>query len=318
MRQYDFIKNRRIFYFVSIGLFIVFLISFFVNGLILDVSFKGGTRMVIQTQQEIDPNQAGQLVEQVLGGKKVSASVTKTYAGDTNTTVTMLRLDVASRDPLTTEEEEAVREVLKANFPVILDSKLNEVSSIKASIGAETLEKGLLAVVISSVIILFYVAWRFSIMSGMSAAVCAIIALIHDCIMMFGVYILFQIPFNDIFIAAILTIIGYSVNDTIVLYDRIRENAGLMKKADHATIVNVSIWQTLSRTINTAVTTLICVLILYVFSTINNIGSLKDFSLSLVVGVITGCYSSIFIAAPLWWAWRNKRLQAKLAAKGQA
>jgi len=315
MTQFDFVKNRKIFYIISLCLFAVILVSFFINGIVLDVTFKGGTRMLFELQQDIDPNDAGALVEQSLSGKKVNASITKTYAGGAEQNTTMLRLDVAGDEPLTAEEEQKVREVLKANYPVNLESKLNQQSSINPSFGREMLEKGLTAVLISTVLILFYVAWRFSIMSGMSAAVCSVIALIHDCIMMVGTFIIFKLPFNDIFIASILTIIGYSINDTIVLYDRIRENSSIMKKADHATIVNVSTWQTLSRSINTAVTTLISVLILYIFAAANNIGSLKDFGLSLVVGVITGCYSSVFIAAPLWYGWREKRLKTKLAAK---
>lgn len=307
MRQYDFVKNKKYAFAFSISLFIIFAIMLVINGVTLDIGFKGGTRMMIETVGTVDPNQAGAMVEEAIG-KKVSASITKTYNVESNQASTeMLRIDIAGNEPLTRVEEDTVKDLIGKNFSVKLDSPKNENASITPTIGRETLEKGILAVVISSVLILFYVAWRFSILSGFSAAVCAIIALIHDTGVMFGVYIAFKLPLNDIFIATILTVIGYSMNDTVVVYDRIRENTNLMKKADLGSIVNVSIHQSLSRSINTMVTTLICVVVLLVFSTMNNIGSLRDFSFSLLLGVITGVYSTIFIASPLWLVWKQRK-----------
>lgn len=302
-----------IFIAISSALLVIFLALFIMNGIVLDVSFRGGTRMSIECEQKIDANAAGVLLEKALN-KKVNASLMETYSSDsTAAKIIMLRIDVASKDPLTDVEEKLVRDTLKENYPVKLDSNKNEVVSITASIGRETLEKGLLAVLISSLLILFYVAWRFSIMSGFSAAICAVIALLHDVGMMLGVYVIFRMPFNDVFIAAILTVIGYSINDTIIIYDRIRENSNNMKKSSMGSIVNASIWQTLSRSINTMLTTLISIVVLYIFSAINSIPSLKDFSFSLMIGVTAGGYSSIFIAATLWLMWRENRIKAKLA-----
>ena len=316
MTRFDFVKYRKVFFSISAVLLLTFLVLFIINGAVLDVTFRGGTRMSIECREMVDANLAAVKLEEVLG-KKVSTSVMETVSGGQGTTkkTIMLRIDVASQTPLTPDEEQLVEDTLiKAGFPVIPDSPNNQVASIEPSIGKETLSKGLLAVAISSVLILIYVAWRFSIMSGLSAAVCAVIALIHDCAVMLGVYVAFRIPFNDVFIAAILTIIGYSINDTIIIYDRIRENAKIMQKSDMETIVNTSIWQTLSRTINTTLTTLISVVVLYIFAAANNIGSLKDFSLSLIVGCIAGTYSSVFIAANLWVWWRTIRLKAKPAS----
>ncbi len=314
MTKFDFVKNRKIFFTISIVILLVFLALFFVNGVVLDITFRGGTRMSLECEQMVDANLAGVLLEQTLN-KKASTSVMETVSGSQGATKSiMLRIDVASDTPLTPSEEQLVKDTLvNEGFPVILDSPNNEVASIEPSIGRETLRKGLLAVLISSVLILIYLAWRFSIMSGISAAACAIIALLHDCAIMLGVYVAFRIPFNDVFIAAILTIIGYSINDTIIIYDRIRENANIMQKSDMATIVNVSIWQTLSRTVNTTVTTLIAVVTLFIFAAVNNITSIKDFSLSLIVGCIAGSYSSVFIAANLWHWWRSTRMKSKTA-----
>ena len=315
MKQFEFIKNKKYFFGFSIALFVFFAIMLIINGIAMDINYKGGTRMTIEATEGIDPNAVGSLIASELN-KEVTASVMKSYDSEANNlSITMIRIDIAGNQPLTAEEEDRVKEVLSSNFDVKLDSNKNEVMSISPIIGQETLEQGLWAVVISSGLILLYVAWRFSIISGFSAAVCAIIALIHDIGVMFGVYITFKMPLNDIFIACVLTIIGYSINDTVVIYDRIRENTTLMKKAGLEDIVNTSINQTMSRSINTMMTTLICVVVLYVFSTMNNIGSLKDFSFSLLIGIVTGCYSTIFIASPLWVVWMKykQRLMAKKA-----
>ncbi|MGI6085748.1 MAG: protein translocase subunit SecF [Acetivibrionales bacterium] len=307
MKRYDFVKNRKYAFIFSIALFIFFGMMYAINGIKLDINFKGGTRMMIEIVSEVDPNKAADVVKRTVG-KEVSASVMETYGGDAEgKKIKMLRLDIVGNEPLTAEEEEKVKQALEQNFEVILNSPKNENVSITPIIGRQELKRGIFAVAISVTLILLYVAWRFSILSGFSAAVCAILALFHDVGVMFGVYITMGIPLNDIFIATVLTVIGYSINDTVIIYDRIRENTGLMKKSDLGSIVNVSIHQSLSRSINTMVTTLICIAVLFIFSAVNNIDSLKDFSFSLLLGVITGVYSTVFIASPLWLIWKEKK-----------
>lgn len=312
MKQFDFIKTRKYFFAFTICLFTFFAVMLIINGITLDINFKGGTRMSIETAGEVDPNKAGSLVEQAIG-KKANASVMETYSADAGQATTkMLRIDIAGNQPLTREEEAKVKDTLSQKFDLKLDSNKNENVSITPNIGREALNKGILAVVISVVLILFYVAWRFAVLSGFSAAICAIIALIHDVGIMFGVYITFNLPLNDIFIATVLTVIGYSMNDTVIIYDRIRENTGLMKKSNLSSIVNVSIHQSMTRTINTMMTTLICIAALLIFSASNNIGSLVDFSFSLFIGVVSGVYSTLFIATQLWVLWKERKLRVDL------
>lgn len=314
MKRYSFIKNRKYAFAFSIALFIFFGIMLVINGIALDINFKGGTRIMIETIDEVDPNKAENLVENAIG-KDITASVMKTYSSNDeaeNRTVNMLRIDIAGNEPLTSEEENKVKEIISQNFNVVLNSPHNENVSITPTIGKESLRRGILAVVISSVLILLYVTWRFSTIGGFSAATCGILALLHDVGVMFGVYIALKIPLNDIFVATVLTVIGYSINDTVIIYDRIRENTKLMSKSDLGSIADVSIHQSLSRSINTLVTTLIAVVILLVFSATNNISSLTNFSFSLLIGVIAGAYSSIFIAAPIWVYWNEKRQKAAL------
>jgi len=301
MKQFDILKIRKYGFMFSTLLLVALLILFFVQGLVLDISFQGGTRITFETTAAVSAEDAA-LVAREATGKEINGSITKTYNAEDNAKqIEMLRLDVAGSEPLTEAEVAEVRTAISEKFPIKLDSSRNETVSITPTIGRETLQRGVLAVIISSMLILFYVAWRFAIMSGFSAAFTAVLALVHDAMVIFGVYIVFRLPLNDGFIAAILTVAGFSINDTIIMYDRIRENSTIMRKQPMYDIVNTSVKQTLSRSINTTVTVLLCLLSLYIFSAINNIGSLKDFSLSLTIGIISGTYSSIFIAIPLWY-----------------
>ena len=153
------------------------------------------------------------------------------------------------------------------------------------------------------VLILVYIWFRFKL----AYAVAAIIALIHDVSFMLGVIGTFQLEVSTGTIAAVLTIIGYSLNDTIVIFDRIRENVGLMRESDLVTVIDTSISQSLSRTLMTSLTTLIAVLALFVFGT----GMIKEFSFNLIVGIVVGTYSSIFIASPIFLGWVNQSKKRK-------
>jgi preprotein translocase subunit SecF len=119
-------------------------------------------------------------------------------------------------------------------------------------------------------------------------------------------------------VAAMLTIIGYSINDTVIIYDRVRENMKIYRKMPIRELVNKSVLQTISRSINTSITTLIAIMTLYVFSVIYNIESIKEFSLPMVVGIISGTYSTIFIASPLYMLWQERKLKKKAAARKPA
>ena len=161
------------------------------------------------------------------------------------------------------------------------------------------------SVLVAVVLMLIYITIRFELLTGISA----VLALCHDMIVMLSVYLVFQIPVNTSFIAALLTILGYSINATIVVFDRVRENSKFLKKETFANIVNKSIWQTMARSINTSVTTLIVLVTLYILG----VPSIKEFAFPLIVGVICGCYSSVFIAGQFWVLLKGKG--AKVVAK---
>ena len=142
----------------------------------------------------------------------------------------------------------------------------------------------------------------------------ALLALLHDCLIVFFAFVLFKMPLNDNFIAVLLTIIGFSVNDTIIIYDRIRENKITAKhKMPIEELVNKSITQSLTRSINTGGTTFLAVAIIYIFATIFGIDSIKSFALPLSIGLVSGCYSTICIAGPLWVMWQKHKEKKKHA-----
>jgi len=305
MKRLNVIKNQNIFFLISVVIIAIGLLFLVFGGLNLDIQFSGGTRILIETNGEVDSNKAEELVEKAIG-KSVTAQTQKTNnPASENEVIYMLRLDIASEETLSTEERDLVVDLITENFDV-KEGGNQEMLSVEPSIGRETLLNGLKAVVIASVLIILYVTWRFSSMHGFAAAITAIIALLHDVAITFALYPVFKYPLGEVFITAALTIIGYSLNNTIVIYDRIRENIRIMKKSTLDDIVNSSINQSLSRTINSTVTTLIAVVVLYISASISNISSLKEFSLPLIVGLIAGTYSSLFIASPLWLIWRRK------------
>ena len=178
-----------------------------------------------------------------------------------------------------------------------------------------TLIACMVAVALASILMLVYVAFRFRKIGGWSAGLMALIALMNDCLVSYFVFVIFRIPLDDNFVAVILTILGYSLNDTIVVYDRIRENRRLLgPKSDLATVVNLSLNQSFTRTLNTSVATFMAVCCVTVVALIYQLDSILSFSVPMMFGVVSGFYTSVFLASPLWVGMRTamaKRNAAK-------
>jgi len=304
MRKFEVVKNKNKFFLLSAVIIALGIIFYFINGLQLDVEYKGGTRILIEMNSEVDANEADTVVEKALG-KSVTTQSLKTYnPDDEDNTIYMLRFDIASDQTLNDEERSLVYDVVAQNFDV-KENGNHDMLSVSPTIGRETLMNGLKACLVASILIILYLTCRFSALSGFSAAITALIALIHDVAVVFSMYTIFRLPVSEVFITAVLTILGYSLNNTIVIYDRVRENSKIMRKQALDEIVDTSINQSFARTINTTITTLISVVCLYIFAAVNNISSLMDFSLPLIVGFVAGTYSSLFISSPLWMIWRK-------------
>ena len=166
----------------------------------------------------------------------------------------------------------------------------------------------MVAVLLAFIVTIVYIAFRFKRISGWSAGVFAIIGLIHDIIMVFGAFVIFGYEINANFMAVVLTILGYSINDTIVVYDRIRENKKTLGRSVPVDeLVNISITQSITRTINTSITTITAMLCVSIVATIFGITSILSFSTPLILGMISGCYSTICICCPLWVMWQKKK-----------
>lgn len=311
MKQINIVKHQKKFFLISLAVIAVGMIFYIVRGVPLDIQFSGGTRIMIEMNGEVDANKAEDLVEEALG-KSVTAQIQKTNnPGSDDEVIYMLRLDIASEETLTADERDKVVKIISENFDV-KEGGNQEMLSVEPNIGRETMLNGIKAVLIAGVIIILYVTWRFSAIHGLAAAITAVIALIHDILVTFSLYPVLQFPLGEEFISAVLTIIGYSLNDTIIIYDRIRENTKLMRKNTLDEIVNTSINQSMTRTLNTSGTTLITLITLFIFASVNNINSLVEFSLPLIVGFIAGVYSTIFIASPLWLIWRKRSMMKSL------
>lgn len=311
----DIMNKRYYFFALSIIVILAGFIGFLVNGLQLDIQFQGGT--IVKVQMPDDSFDTA-LIENTVGNainKKVTAQKLQTYsAKNEDGKIDLLELKVSSEDTLSDTELNKVFDVLSSDFNVAEDAE-KDVQSVQPFIGREMMKNALLAALIAFVLIILYVWRRFSVISGLSAAIMAVVALIHDVAVMFSLYAIFKIPVNESFVAAVLTILGYSINDTIIIYDRIRENSRFTRKADVFELVNKSVNETLGRSINTLLSTLISVVVVYIFASANNIQSLKNFALPLMVGLISGGYSSIFIAGPLWAMWKNRQMVRKIPAK---
>jgi preprotein translocase subunit SecF len=313
--------NKRYYFFIlSALIFIAGLVSYFVWGFKLDIQFEGGTIIEMRANkdtftsanvQEITGKVAS-LVQDTVGKP---SSVQKSTAYDTTGSkgnYDVIKISIGSKDTLTNDELSKVKAAVIKELKLDANNATINEESVEPFIGKEISQNAVKAVLIAFVLIILYVWLRFKIMSGPSAGVFAVVGVLHDLLVMFSVYLIFQIPINESFIAAMLTVVGYSMNDTIIIYDRIRENSRLLKKVPLPTLVNDSIMQTLNRSINTVVTSLIAITTVYVFSKVNGIASMEEFSFPLIVGIATGCYSSIFIASPLWVMWKESQKKSKV------
>lgn len=311
----DLMGKKNYFFGLSILIFIVGIVGIFVNGIVLDIQFQGGTIMQIEMPDDTFSTERAEAIVMETIGKQATVMKSSTYNAENEAdNIDLMVLNIASSETLNDAERLKVMDALRAEFNIAENANVN-VNSVEPFIGNEFKRNALSAILVSSILIIIYVWIRFRNMHGLSAGVFAVVALVHDIFVMFAVYVLFRIPLNDSFVAAMLTIIGYSINDTVIIYDRIRENMRMNRKMPIRDLVNKSILQTISRSINTSITTLIAILTLYIYSVIFNIESIREFTMPLVVGIISGVYSSIFIAGPLYMLWQERKIGKRASRK---
>ena len=305
----NFIGNRKKFYTFSCALIAVVLVFCGIFGVKMDVEFKGGSMITLAYEGDADLNDLKSTIGTELGKSNLTLQTGSDISGNQTLTVTL-----PGSDTLTTEQLDNLLAALNEQYP---DNHFvqNEVSNVDATIGKEFLLKSVVALVAACVLILLYVAYRFRKIGGLKAGSTAIVALLHDMFVVFGVFVLLRIPLNGNFIAALLTILGYSINDTVVIYDRIRENSALYgkKQMSLAELVNLSVNQSFARSLMTSITTCLALGVVCVVSVIYRLDSIYSFAFPLLFGMVSGVYSTICIATPLWVDWKNKKKAAKKA-----
>jgi len=292
----NFTGKRVIFYVISLAIILLGVIMMGVKGsggegmLNYSLEFTGGTSMTVALNENIDvTGEAGDTLRTLIEEKVQVNDIQLQNVAESN--------DIIIKTPVLDSEQRAtLKDALTEQYGVEETSITEE--SISAVISDEMKSDATLAVVIAAICILIYIWIRFK---DVKVGLSAIIALLHDILIVLTVYAVIRIPVGNTFIACMLTIVGYSINATIVIFDRIRENRSTMK-ADLAEIVNTSITQTLNRSINTTITTFITIFVLYLMG----VTSIKEFALPLMAGIICGAYSSVCIAGTLWYTLKGK------------
>jgi len=281
-RYFDFVKNRKMVYIISAVIILVGIISFLFQGFNYGIDFAGGTIVQIKFEQSVSITE----VRNILGEFDLSQSTIQDLS-DTEFVIRTEKIDQEQR-----------KEILSALKQNLADLEVLRVETVGPVIGENLKKTALYAILFAFIGIIIYITIRFEF----RYSIISILALSHDVLIVLGIFSLFQKEITISIIAAVLTIVGYSLNNTIVILDRLRENIKFKTRESFGNIVNMSINQSLSRTINTALTTVLPVLAIYFFG-----GSiLSDFALALFIGMVAGTYSSIFIASPLLVDWKGE------------
>lgn len=280
-KKFDFIKNRRIVYIISAVIILIGLISIIFQGFNYGIDFAGGTLLQIRFDKPISTTE----VRNALSEFNLSQSTIQNLSGNEF---------VIRTEKINSEQR---KEILSAFRENLTDLEILRVETVGPVVGENLKKLALSALLFAFIGIILYITMRFEF----KFSIVSILALSHDCLIVLGIFSLLQKEITISIIAAVLTIIGYSLNNTIVVLDRLRENIKLKTREPFENLINMSINQSLSRTINTALTTVLPVLALYFFG--GNI--LSDFALALFLGMIAGTYSSVFIASPLLLEWNK-------------
>lgn len=306
-----FTKFSKVFFGISLGIILIGIICNFVFGTQLDIQFRGGSYIKYSYVGNVDTDKLKDVI-QTNTKQEVTMSISSdilssSKKGDAYT----IRVEFAGTKAISTNEQKKLTQTVQKAFPDN-NFKVLEASAIESSMGSKFLLKCLTAVAIASILMVLYVTVRFRKIGGLSAGVMALVALFHDVAMIYFMYVIFQMPIDSNFIAVVLMILGYSLNDTIVIYDRVREERrNLGAKEDIGYVFDYSATKVLRRTIFTSLTTLMAIGTVLVVSMIFNISSVTSFALPMMIGVISGCYSSVCIAGPLWVMWQKHKKKAK-------
>lgn len=306
MRKFniDFNKNFKYVVIVYAVIFAIGIVSCFF-GIKLDINFSGGTKIAYSYTGEIDIKDIEKLADEKLDAD-FTISKSTALAGDTET----FEIALSGKNAISAEKQDELTKGLEEKFK---DNKIElyNSNSVSPSIAGTFFAKSMVAVIITAVLVVIYVGFRFRRIGGVSAALTAMVALVFDVLITFFTCVIFGLQIDANYIAVVLTILGYSLNDTIVIYDRVRENKKLNPSMGVGELVNLSINQTIIRNIVTTITTIIAVLTIVVVSEIYGLTSLRTFAIPMAFGLVSGGISSLFVAGPLWVIWKNFKARKK-------
>lgn len=301
-KSFAFVANLKKFLLISGILLLAGLICTLVFGPVLHISFQGGTTISYSFTGELDTDAVRKFADETLS-KKTTVAITAGVADSSQ----KLIVSLADNQALNTESIDALTKALTEKYP---DNAIEqaEVNSVNPSVGTVFFLKCLVAVLIAAVLVIVYVAIRFRKIGGVSAAITALIALLHDVLIAFFAATVLRLSIDTNFMAVVMTLLGYSLNNTIVVFDRIRENRrvyGSKKPLDE--LVDLSNNQVLARNIMTSLSTIIVILVVFVVCEITGLTSLRTLTVPLMFGLVAGSYSSICLAPALWVKWRELR-----------
>lgn len=304
----DFVGKRKIFVIISGAAIALTVILSFVLGVGVDIRFKGGTMVTYSYTGEVTTDAIKSTVES-LGTPRATVTTGTSFTGGLNTIVVSFAADEKMDDDMLANISDKLAEAYPENEITNIDT-----TNVSASAGSQFFVSCLIAVIAAFVLLVIYIAFRFKKIGGWSAGVIALLCLIHDVVITYAVYVIGDMPLDSNFMAVILTLLGYSINNTIIIYDRLRENrAKYGGKITDRELVNLSINQTLSRSIITTATTFIAMLSISVICAAMGVTSILSFSVPLAIGMLVGFYSSLCLAGPIWIWWQERKGAKKSA-----
>ena len=302
-KQVNFVGLRKRFLTISACLMAAIVLCAVVLGVHLDTEFTGGAMITLSYENSFEMSAVQKTASEALGSNGLTLQTGENVATGEQT----LKISMPGTETVTTDEVQTLLDSLNESYPDNSFAQLS-LSNVSAAMGMKFLQKSLVAVVFALVLILAYIAYRFKRIGGLTGGMMAVLALLNDLMVVFGTFVLLRAPLDGNFIAAMLTILGYSINDTVVVYDRIRENRSLLgKKASFEELVNHSVNQSARRTIITTVTTVMALGVMCVVSKLYGLDSIFTFAFPLMMGMLSGVYTSLCVSTSAWVAWSERK-----------
>ena len=311
MREFniDYNKTFKPALIIYLAIFIIGAVCAGIFGVSLDINFSGGTKISYSYTGDVKEADVEKAVKENID-KSFTLTKSTSLAGDTQT----FEIALVGKDAISAETQEKLTKNLQEKFK---DNKISlyNSNSVSPTIAGAFFLKSLVAVLITAVLVVIYVGFRFRKIGGVSAALTALCALVFDILVTFVTCVVFRLQIDSNYIAVILTILGYSLNDTIVIYDRIRENERLFRNLEIGELVNKSVNKVMIRNVVTTVTTITAVVTIVVVAEFFGLTTLRTFAIPMAFGLISGSISSIFISGPLWVIWKRYKAKKKANAR---